>query len=98
MTPTTDHSRAAAHYTGLLDQLHGEQIMEALRELERATKANAACDQAVADYPPEIVERMFPGSIVEDRHQDLKTAQITLWRVLGNAGFDAAVIREGMGS
>lgn len=83
MTPTPNHSRAAAHYTGLLDHLHGEQIMEALRELERAqvdaNKASVVCQSR--DY--------------ELAHFALRTAQITLWRVLGNAGFDAAVIREG---
>ena len=84
MTPTTTHSRAAAHYTGLLDQIHGEQIMEALRGLESAQrdaeKASVLCQSR--DY--------------EIAHHELRTAQITLWRVLGNAGFDPAVIREGM--
>ena len=84
MTPTTNHSRAAAHYTGLLDQLHGEKIMEALRELERAqidaNKASVLCQSR--DY--------------ELAHHELRTAQIVLWQALSNAGIDPAVIREGI--
>lgn len=83
--PTTNHSRASAHYTGLLDPLHGEKIMEALRGLEAAQrdaeKASVICQSR--DY--------------ELAHHELRTAQIVFWQALSNAGFDPAVIREGMG-
>lgn len=82
MTPTTNHSRATAHYTGLLDQIHGEQIMEALRELERAqadaNKASVYC-----------VDRDY-----EKCWFALKTAQIDFRRVVQNCGIDPDLIME----
>lgn len=92
--PTTAHSRAAAHYTGLLDHLHGEQIMEALRSLEAAQRATEECDYAVQNYAPETVERMYPGSIVEDRHHDAMTARIAFRQAVMNAGIDPDIIER----
>lgn len=79
MTP--NHAKAAAHYAGLLDELHAMRILDAIRALEMAKRAADAADV------------FSTGDDYERAHHDLKTAQVELWRVLDAAGIDAAVLR-----
>lgn len=82
MTIPTPISAAAAHYTGLHEQLLAEKLVASLRRTTRAqadaNKASVVCSSS--DY--------------EIAHHDLKTEQIEFWRIVGLLGLDMALVRE----
>jgi len=82
MTHPTPISAAAAHYTGLHEQLLAEKLVASLR---RATQAQADANKAsvvcqTRDY--------------EIAAHDLKTEQIEFWRIVGLLDLDMALVRE----
>jgi len=85
VTHQTPISAAAAHHTGLHEQLLAEKLVASLRRTTRAqadaNKASVVCSSG--DY--------------EIAHHDLRTEQIEFWRIVGLLGLDMALVRECLG-
>jgi len=82
MTHQTPISDAAAHYTGLHEQLLAEKLVASLR---RTTQAQADANKA---------STICSSSDYEIAHHDLRTEQIEFWRIVGLLDLDMALVRE----
>jgi len=82
MTHPTPISAAAAHYTGLHEQLLAEKLVASLR---RTTQAQADANKASV---------MCSSGDYEIAHHDLRTEQIEFWRIVDQLGIDMKLVRE----
>lgn len=82
MNSPTPISAAAAHYTGLHEQLLAEKLVASLR---RTTRAQADANKA---------STICSSSDYEIAHHDLRTEQIEFWRIVDQLGIDMKLVRE----
>lgn len=87
---------AAQHYTALLDELHQQKLVEALKELQEAQIAHRDAIKAMQLLNRDEFDRQYPGNAYEETSFRVKDAKVALFAAMEKMGLDMNVIREGM--
>ena len=86
-------SAAAAHYTGLHEQLLAEKLVASLRRATEAQRDANDAELAVRVFSEADFKLAFGGTY-EDVNNALKAEQIEFWRIVDQLGIDMKLVRE----